>query len=135
MPFTRVSLRSGKSREYLRALADSLDRALVQTFEVPPGDRFVVVHQHGPEELLFDKHYGGGPRSDDFILFHVTTGRARSSEVKRAFYNRLVRELGESPGVRQEDVMIVIANSDIEDWSFGCGRPAANPSESAGRGQ
>ena len=131
MPFTRISLRDGKSPAYLRAIADSLDRALVDAFEVPENDRFVVFHQHRDDELIFDRGYGGGPRSDDVILFHVTTGRTRSADTTARFFRRLVDNLQAAPGVRPEDVMIVFANSAIDDWSFGSGVPAGRSLEAA----
>lgn len=129
MPFTRISLNEGKSPAYLEAVADSLDRALVDAFEVPENDRFVVIHQHRNGELIFDRSYRGGPRSDDFILFHITTGKARSADTKARFYRRLVDNLQAAPGVRPEDVMIVIANSTFDDWSFGSGISASAPAE------
>lgn len=125
MPFTRISLLAGKSPDYLAAISDSLDRALVQCFEVPQADRFAAIHQHQPGELVFDRQYRGGPRSDDYVLFHVTTGKVRSDETKRRFYRRLVQCLADAPGIRPEDVMVVIADSTIEDWSFGFGISAA----------
>ncbi len=121
MPFTRISLLAGKSPEYLAAISDSLDRALVDCFEVPEKDRFVAIHQHQPAELIFDRHYGGGPRSDDYVFFHITTGKSRSSETKAAFYQRLVDNLAVSPGIRPEDVMVTVVNSTFEDWSFSSG--------------
>lgn len=121
MPFTRISLLAGKSLEYLGAVSDSLDRALVECFEVPEKDRFVAIHQHQPGELIFDRHYCGGPRSDDYIFFHITTGMVRSPETKAAFYQRLVDNLAVSPGVRPEDVMVSIVNATFDDWSFSDG--------------
>lgn len=125
MPFTRISLLAGKSAGYLAAVCDSLDRALVEAFEAPETDRFAAVHQHQPAELVFDRTYRGGPRSDDFILFHVTTGRNRAPAVKERFYRVLVEKLARAPGVRPEDVMVIIANSTFEDWSFASGVSAA----------
>ena len=129
MPFTRISLKEGKSPAYLQAVVDSLDRALVDAFEVPENDRFAVIHQHRDGELIFDRSYRGGPRSDDVILFHVTTGRTRSADTTARFFRRLVDNLQAAPGVRPEDVMIVIANSAIDDWSFGSGVPASRSVE------
>lgn len=129
MPFTRISLKESKSPAYLQAVADSLDRALVEAFEVPENDRFVVLHQHRDGELIFDRSYRGGPRSDDFILFHITTGRTRSPDTTTRFFRQLVDNLQAAPGVRPEDVMIVIANSTFDDWSFASGQPASKPLE------
>jgi phenylpyruvate tautomerase PptA (4-oxalocrotonate tautomerase family) len=133
MPFTRISLLAGKSPNYLATVLDSLDRALVECFEAPEKDRFVAIHQHQPGELIFDRTYCGGPRSDDYIFFHITTGKARAPETKVRFYRRLVECLADAPGVRPEDVMVVVANSTSEDWSFASGISAAAPMEQAGQ--
>lgn len=127
MPFTRISLLKGKSPAYLKAVSDSLDRALVEALEVPENDRFQIFHQLEPNELIFDRNYLGGPRSDDFIHFHISTGKPRSTSVKQRFYRQLVDRLAKSPGVRLEDVMVVIAQSQYEDWSFASGICAATP--------
>ncbi|ARO25610.1 tautomerase family protein [Rhizobium sp. S9] len=121
MPFVRISLRKGKSQEYLRALADNVQRALVETFDVPENDRFQAIHQHDENELIFDRSYLAGPRSDDFVYISITIGRPRTAEMKAALYRRLAELLAQSPGLRSEDLMIVVSTSASEDWSFGAG--------------
>lgn len=121
MPFARISLLKGKSADYLRAISDNVHRAIVESFNVPPNDRFQAIHQHEPEELIFDRNYLAGPRSDDFVLIALATGRPRTTEVKKAFYKRLVELLAQSPGLRPEDVMIIITTSASDEWSFGNG--------------
>uniref|UniRef100_UPI0013D2B134 tautomerase family protein n=1 Tax=Enterobacter hormaechei TaxID=158836 RepID=UPI0013D2B134 len=74
MPFARISLLKGKSPDYLGALSGGLHQALVEAFEVPHDDRFQVIHQLEPGELIFDRHYLSGPRSDDFVLIQITAG-------------------------------------------------------------
>ncbi|WP_307729872.1 tautomerase family protein [Duganella sp. sic0402] len=123
---SRISLLRGKPPEYLRALADGLQRAMELAFNVPQNDRFQLIHQHAPHELIFDRHYEGGPRSDDFVLIAITVGKPRSAAVKQAFYRQLVEELAAAPGIAPEDVMVVITSSQGEDWSFAGGRPAAS---------
>jgi len=125
MPYARISLLKGKSPQYVRALADHLHQAMVEAFDVPPADRFQVIHQLEPGELIFDRHYQGGPRSDDYVLIHITAGRPRSTAVKQAFYRRLVELLASAPGMRPEDVMVVITTSTMDDWSFSAGLPFA----------
>lgn len=124
MPFTRISLHAGKQADYLTAICDSLDRALVASFEVPQDDQFVAIHQMHPGELIFNRIYRGGPRSDDFVHFHITTGRNRSPASKSAFFKTLTDNLAIQPGIRPQDVMITIVNSTFEDWSFAEGQSA-----------
>ncbi|MBX4861609.1 tautomerase family protein [Rhizobium sophorae] len=121
MPFVRISLRKGKSPDYLMALADNIQRALVETFDVPENDRFQTIHQHDENELIFDRSYLAGPRSDDFVYISITIGRPRTVETKKTLYRRIVDLLTQSPGLRPEDVMIVISTSAPEDCSFGNG--------------
>lgn len=121
MPYARISLRRGRSAADLRALSDSLHQALVEAFEVPPADRFQVIHQLEADELVFDRDYLGGPRSDDFVLIAISAGRRRDRATKQAFYRRLAERLAAAPGLRPEDVMVVVTTSEAEDWSFGKG--------------
>lgn len=121
MPFARISLMQGKSDDYLKAVSDSLYQAMIETFNVPQNDLFQVIHQHRPNEFIFDRHYLGGPRSDDFFIFAITIGKPRDTATKKAFYERLVEKLAVSPGVRPEDVMIIISTSSRDEWSFSNG--------------
>lgn len=129
MPFSRISLLKGKSPEYLRALSNSLHNAMVEAFNVPEKDRFQVIHQHEQHELIFDRDYEGGgraPRSDDFVLIAITIGKPRATELKQAFYRRLVERLAEAPGINPQDVMAVVSSTQGDDWSFSAGEPAAS---------
>jgi phenylpyruvate tautomerase PptA (4-oxalocrotonate tautomerase family) len=121
MPFARISLLKGKSPDYLHALSDSLHRAMVETFNVPPADRFQMIHQHDPGELIFDRNYLAGPRSDDFVLISITAGKPRTTEMRKAFFKRAAELLQQSPGIRPEDVMIVVSTTAPDEWSFGNG--------------
>jgi len=122
MPFARISLLGGKSPGYLKALSDGVHQALVDAFEVPPDDRFQAIHQHEPGELVFDRNYLGGPRTDDFVLIAITAGRLRSTAVKQAFYRRLVALLSDAPGLSPQDIMVIVTTTAADEWSFGGGR-------------
>ncbi len=123
MPFTRISLLKGKSPDYLRAVSDALHTALVETLDVPADDRFQAIHQHEKTELIFDAHYMGGPRNDDFILFQITAGKERNEQTKNNFYHRLAELLARDPGVAPENVMVIIQMTSVTDWSFSGGQP------------
>ena len=122
MPYVRISLRAGKPPAHLEAISRSVLRAMSETFEVPPEDCFQIFHQLAPNELVVHPTYMGGPRSADFVHIAMTTGRQRPKETKRALYRRTVELLAADPGLRPEDVMIVLTNSEPDDWSFGGGR-------------
>jgi hypothetical protein len=121
MPYTRISLRKGKPPGYLKAISYALDRALVESFDAPEGDLFQVFDQHEPDELVFDRNYLSAGRSDDFVLLAITIGKPRSKARKEAFYRDLVARLGDDPGIRAQDVMVVITATGSENWSFSGG--------------
>ena len=131
MPMARISLLAGKSASYVRAVSDGVHRALVEAFDVPPDDRFQVIHQHAREELVFDTHYGGGPRSDAFVLVCITAGRPRTAATKQAFYRRLTEVLAAAPGIDPRDVMVVVNTTGLDDWSFSGGIVATFPRQEA----
>jgi len=121
MPLIRISLQQGKSLEYRRAVADGVHRALVEGIGVPVKDRFQIVSEHAAENLIYDREYLGVARSDDSIFIQVSLRRGRPDGVKQDFYRRVVANLQADPGVRPEDVAIVLTENGDADWSFGNG--------------
>lgn len=121
MPLTRIALRAGKPVGYRKALTDSVQRALTETFNVPHDDQFMLITEHEPDNFVYDRQYFGIGRSDDFVLIQLTVSNTRTVEQKKALYRRMVELLAEWPGVRREDVMINLVEVLPENWSFGYG--------------
>jgi phenylpyruvate tautomerase PptA (4-oxalocrotonate tautomerase family) len=121
LPFVTISLLQGKSAAHRRAIADGVHRALTETFDVPLADRFQVIRQCEPDELIFDADYMGIHRSKDVVFIHITASRTRALSQKRALYKAIADRLGEAPGLRPEDVQVILAPNEREDWSFGNG--------------
>lgn len=122
MPLVRISLLRGKPPAYIRAIADGVHKALGEAYNAPLDDRFQLIHQHEPGELIYDPNYLGIRRTDDIVIIHITAGKWRDTATKSAFYKRIVDLLAASPGLRPEDVQIVMAPNDRDDWSFGNGK-------------
>lgn len=121
MPLVRIALLKGKSPAYIRAIADGVHQALGETYGIPPDDRFQLIHQYEPGELIFDPDYLGVHRTDDLVIIHITASNWRDTETKKAFYKRTADLLAAAPGLRPEDVMIAMGPNDRDDWSFGNG--------------
>jgi phenylpyruvate tautomerase PptA (4-oxalocrotonate tautomerase family) len=121
MPLVRISLQKGRSPAQLRAIADTIHQALVDTYSVPPGDRFQIIEQREPTEIIYDAHYLGIERSDDLVFIHIVAGRWRDTAAKQALYRTLAARLSASVGIRPEDVQVVLSPNDRDDWSFGNG--------------
>jgi len=121
MPLVRIDLIKGKSPDHIRAIADGVHQALVETFSVPADDRFQVVTQHEPGSLIYDPNYMGIRRTDDVVFIQILAGHWRDTATKQKLYRRVVELLTERPGLRPEDVLIALTPNDRPDWSFGNG--------------
>lgn len=121
MPLVRIDVREGKPREYRRAIGAAVYDTMVEVLGVPKDDRFQVIAEHAPEDLVADPAYLGIPRSADCVLIQITLNTGRTVEMKRAFYARLAEELGRRIGLRPEDVFVSLVEVARENWSFGLG--------------
>ena len=122
MPFVKIYLRKGKSPEYLRSVADAVHEALVAQANVPPDDRFQVIHQLEDNALIAHPSYGGVNRSKDLIIVEITLNAGRTVDIKKNLYADIARRLQEAADVRPDDVLISLVEVVKENWSFGGGR-------------
>jgi 4-oxalocrotonate tautomerase len=121
MPLVRVSLRSGKSTAYKQAIGDGIYQAMLDSFNVPKEDRFVVVSEHGEGEFQFSKTYLDIARSDDLVIIQITANAGRTVDQKKALFARIAELLSQNPGLRKEDIFINLVEVAKENWSFGNG--------------
>ena len=60
MPLVRIAMPKGKTAEYRKAVSQGIQRALVETFNVPEDDLFQIVTEHAPEaEIVRSPSYLG----------------------------------------------------------------------------
>lgn len=130
MPLVRISLVKGRPAALRRSIGDAVHRALVETIDVPQRDRFQLLTEHEPGDLVYDSEYLGIARSDNIVIVQITLSAGRSLEKKRKLYRRITHNLGEL-GVRREDVWINLVEVAKENWSFGNGVASYAPVETA----
>ena len=121
MPLVRIELRQGKSADYKRAIADGVYEAMRETIQIPDGDRFEIVSEHAASDFLYDRHYLGIERSDDFVVVQIALRRGRTTEAKQALYRRIAERLRAAPGIEARDVFVTLVENGVDDWSFGDG--------------
>ena len=121
MPLVRIAMRQGKPAQYRRAIADGVHAAMVEAANVPPLDRFQILTEHAPEDLIYDANYLGIARTDDIVMIQIVLNQ-RATNVKLALYKAIADRLASDPGVRREDVLISLVPVAPEDWSFGNGK-------------
>jgi len=121
MPLARVSLRRGKPATYRKAILEGIYQALRETFNVPDGDRFMILTEHDEDDFVYDPNYLGIRRSDDLVYIQLTVSNTRPTAQKQELYRRIVAKLTENPGLRPEDIFINLVETLPENWSFGNG--------------
>lgn len=121
MPLVRITLRKGRSPEFLRAAGDAIHAALVAHANVPEDDRFHIVEEVEASHLVAHPSYAGVVRSEELLIVQITLNAGRTVEIKRSLYADIVRRLGEDVDVRPDDVLINLLEVTKENWSFGKG--------------
>lgn len=121
MPLARIDLAQGKSAEYRQTVGAVIYDAMIETLKVPQDDRFQIINEHPPENLIVDPTYLGIARTSDCIVIQITLNAGRALEVKKAFYKAVADGLHARLGVRREDVFINLVEVVKENWSFGNG--------------
>jgi phenylpyruvate tautomerase PptA (4-oxalocrotonate tautomerase family) len=120
MPLVRIDLRKGKDATYREELGLIIHEALTSV-GVPKDDRFQVISEHEPPNLVFDPTYLGIRRSEDLVIIQITWNEGRTVEQKKALYKALADGLAGRLGLRREDVFVSLVEVRRENWSFGNG--------------
>jgi 4-oxalocrotonate tautomerase len=128
MPLVRISLARGRTPEARHAIGDAIHRALVETIDVPPLDRFQLITEHAADDLVYDPAYLGIRRTDGIVIAQITITAGRTLEKKRALFHRIADNLAVL-GVRREDVWVNLVEVPKENWSFGNGVASYAPAE------
>ena len=121
MPLLRFDLVEGRSPSELQALLDAAHGAMLEAFQVPPGDRYQIVHERPAAHMIVEDTGLGIPRTDKRVVLQVTT-RPRSRDMKETFYRLLCERLQERCGISPSDVVVSVVSNTDDDWSFGYGR-------------
>lgn len=127
MPLVRITLLKGRPPEAIRAIADGVHAALMDTYSVPAEDRFQIIEQREPGDLIYSSSYLGIERTDQIVLIHIVASDWRDVTAKRALYRGIADRLAADPGVRPQDVQVIISPNDKADWSFGNGIASYSP--------
>jgi phenylpyruvate tautomerase PptA (4-oxalocrotonate tautomerase family) len=130
MPLVRISVLKGKPADFRRRLGDAVHRALVETIDVPALDRFQLLTEHEPGDLVYDSSYLGIARTDNIAIIQITMSAGRTLAQKRRLFTTIAGNLA-ALGVRREDVWVNLVEVAKENWSFGNGIASYAPRETA----
>jgi 4-oxalocrotonate tautomerase len=121
MPLVRISLLEGQPKPQHARIGDAVHRAMLETINVPPLDRFQIITEHSATDFVFDATYLGISRTSNLVIIQITLNTGRTLEMKKALYKRIAELLHAEAGIRKEDVLINLVEVLKENWSFGNG--------------
>jgi phenylpyruvate tautomerase PptA (4-oxalocrotonate tautomerase family) len=119
MPFVKISLLKGRSPGYKRALFDGVHSALVEAFLIPDTDRNQQIYELERDNFEIPK-----TKSDQFVVIEIIAFLGRSYDAKKNLYSTIVKNLGKSPGIAGDDILIIIHEPPCENWGIHGGKPA-----------
>jgi 4-oxalocrotonate tautomerase len=121
MPLARIDVPAGNTPDYRATIGAVVYDAMIDALKVPKDDRFQIIAEHAPSDLVVDPTYLGIQRSAQCIIIQLTLNEGRSVDVKKAFYMAVADGLQARLGIRKEDVFINLVEVKKENWSFGNG--------------
>ncbi|CAD0094208.1 unnamed protein product [Aureobasidium vineae] len=122
MPLVKIDMiRNVRTPDEIKKLADVVQEIMLEKFAAPPRDRYQVITQHEPYELIFEDTGLHIPRTEKLILIQIFQ-QGRTADQKQAIYASLAERLEKECGVPKTDLVISCSANSKEDWSFGLGR-------------
>ena len=122
MPFVRISLKTGQSSEYIKNISESVHESLVNIFGISELDKFQVISEVEASNIIFPESYFNIPHSDNIVYIHITAKKGRTVAMKQALYQMIADLINQRTGLSRDDIIIIIAENEEENWSFGRGK-------------
>jgi phenylpyruvate tautomerase PptA (4-oxalocrotonate tautomerase family) len=122
MPVFHAHIPKGRyTRDRKIAIGNALNQSLVQGLGIPEGDRFIVISEHGDDELFIHPTFMDMTRTNEAMIIEVLIGAHRPSSDKRTLMATMTRLLEQDAAVSPDDVFIAFVPVPNENFSFGRG--------------
>ncbi|KAE9962994.1 hypothetical protein EG328_011851 [Venturia inaequalis] len=122
MPLVKIDMiRGARTSEQIKKLADTVQTTLEQHFNAPYRDRYQIITQHEPYEMICLDTGLDYQRTDQLVFIQIFQ-QGRDKDTKQKFYRELAKALESECGVPGAQLIISCAENGKEDWSFGEGR-------------
>ncbi|WAT02554.1 tautomerase family protein [Rouxiella chamberiensis] len=120
MPLLQFDLIQGRTAEEVQTLLDVAHEVVLQAFNVPPRDRYQIVHENPANFMVFQDTGLGFERSNKLVVVRVFTS-PRSEEQKTLFMKLLAEQWAKHCDIDGRDLFISFITNSKGDWSFGFG--------------
>ena len=122
MPFVNIYLPESYHKELKNTISLSVHESLMEVFHVPEDDYFQVIHPVSPENLIFPDCYLDISHTSDLIYVQIICGPGRTVEMKKSLYSVISQKISERTHLLSNDIIIVLNETSLENWSFGQGK-------------
>ena len=122
MPVFNAHIPKGRfTRDQKIAIGNALNRSLVEALDIPAGDRFIMISEHGDDELFIHPTFMDMKRTENAMIINVLIGAHRPASDKKALLATIARLLEQAAGISPDDVFIALVPVPNENFSFGRG--------------
>ena len=121
MPLVRIDLPAATPAKSILAVSGAIHDAMVETFNVPPQDRFQTITRRAADELVCTPEFLGVSHGSEVVFVQITCAPGRSLEMKRALFARIAADVARQGAFAAGDVIINLVETARENWSFGNG--------------
>jgi phenylpyruvate tautomerase PptA (4-oxalocrotonate tautomerase family) len=122
MPVFHAHIPKGRFlKEQKIAIGNALNQSLVEALNIPKGDRFVMISEHGDDELFIDPTFMEMNRTASAMIITVLIGEHRPASDKKSLLAAITRLLEKAAGISPDDVFIALVPVPNENFSFGRG--------------
>jgi 4-oxalocrotonate tautomerase len=121
MPLVRIALPAGLSAAEKISISEDVHRALVETVNVPAQDKFQIITEHAPSDLVLAPEYLGIPHSAHAAIIQIFLNDGRTTALKQALYAQIAHSISQHTSIKANDVIINLVEVKKENWSFGNG--------------
>jgi 4-oxalocrotonate tautomerase len=121
MPLVRIDLPQNTTPADVSAVSSAVHSAMVETFNVPPPDRFQTITRRSAQELVCTPEFLEIKHTDHVVFVQITCSPGRSLEMKKALYAKIASSISLASTFSAADVIINLVETNRENWSFGMG--------------
>ena len=89
MPLVRIDVIEGRTAEQLRVIADTVQDVMLDVFAAPPRDRYQIITQHAPGQIIAEDTGLGFERTHGVTVIQIfQQGRSENRSARRTGSSR-----------------------------------------------
>ena len=113
MPFVKIEIKKGHTKEYKKMMLQSVHEALVNSLSIPDDDRIQRLYEIDNDYFELNDY-----KTDKFTLIELTFFPGRSKEMKKNAIKEITRLLEERLEIMPSDVYIIINEHPLDNWGM-----------------